>query len=406
MAKKITSLTNYNAPTVANPDGTLKDRVYDTDGETVLEEGSRIQAPYVQDMLNVFHRAGRYIGRYLNDVADTQIVSQFYDWFAAAIAHGGSRFGTATAAATNSYGVTLGLGSPQVYKEGLTVSFVVPSTNTSSSVFVNVNSLGIKNIADSLLGTGIPATTQIGSLIAGDIVTLVYTVRTSDAYGYFRVRRTSLSQLANGDANITATIGTTVKTLRVNLDQIYQYLFEVGIGERVIDFTPDYIQGVFTYSSTWTTLLDFLTARISVKKGTVESAMSPGGLNFVGGPNTVDTSTVKPRFYHYKVPNGGISFITSASYPDDWYGDSFSLNTGIGSAEILGQPVAHYRTNDGIVKVAPVLLIDTPSGTRSGVFNVVVKSGDATLGVNKRPVPGTGNAAMTISFWYDGSGLA
>lgn len=416
MAKRIISLTNFNAPTTQNPDGSLKDRVYDTDGETVLEEGSKILAPYVQDALNVFHRAGRYLGKFLNDVADTQLTSQFYDWLAAIIAHGGSRFGSASFSG-NTYAVTLGLGSPLVYREGLTVTFRVPTTYVSTIVNVNLNGLGDKRVSDNELGSAEAATVATDIFEVGKFVTLVYTVRSSDAYGYWRVKQVPLDRISDGQMRITTLVGDIRETLYFwrGYQSFYKrenYAGTINIKylwETILQYGKVYAKYTDNVTSEDTTLkMDATEGVIEAEKeltgGTYQGRLKHSGVNFGGGPNSGDTAAVDVRFTRVSVAQGTLTFATDTAHPADWV-SSAAVDFGVGDAEVFGA-YAHYTTFDGKVRSAPLQLLDTdPAKNRTGEFDFVIMAGDGAL-TGRRPYNNSGNDFMTLSIWYDGSVLA
>lgn len=77
MANKPTDLTNYNAVTDDDPDGSLKDTVYS--GSSISEVGSRAFARFVHDVLAMCYRLVRESGESLNGTTDTQTDSQFYN---------------------------------------------------------------------------------------------------------------------------------------------------------------------------------------------------------------------------------------------------------------------------------------------------------------------------------------
>jgi hypothetical protein len=93
VANKITDLTNKNAPTTNNPDGSLKDQVYVA--SVVTEVGSKALARFIQDLLSPFHRlVNKWLGG-LDGVTDEQLgtQTQFFDALDTEIKHQALRVG-------------------------------------------------------------------------------------------------------------------------------------------------------------------------------------------------------------------------------------------------------------------------------------------------------------------------
>lgn len=427
MAKKITDLINYIAASASLPDGALKDRVYDTDGETILQEGSRIIATYIQDVLNPFHRLGRNLGKYLNGVADTQTTSQFYDWLIAGMAQVGSLFGSATRSSAT-YNVTLPFGSPLKYTDGLTVSFSVPSTYSSTTVYINLNGIGQKQVSETELASGESPTVSTDLFSIGKIVTVVYRIRTSDAYGYWQIKRISQDMLAGGKMLVNRLTGDILDTIERDWDEdtltkTEYYPSTTTIKKR---WESSLFRGIlYSYFEDKSTS-DYNVVQLDAENGDVyaggtsstgflESRFKRFGLNFSGGPHSADTAAVYPRFTRINIPVDTIEFIADSVHAGNWRGTVFGSGGSVDytlsdvtpeNCEILGMGVAYYTTFDGTVKAAPLLLEAADLGDRfNGDYHVVVMSGDSAI-PGKRPYNHGGNEFIILSLWYDGAQLA
>jgi hypothetical protein len=420
MAKKITDLTNYDdTDLMNNPDARLKDRVYDTDGTTVLEEGSRIFSPFIQDLLNPFHRFGRFLGRYLSGVADTQKASQYFSWLAANIMHRGSNFYDATYA-SNTYTLTRTSyeDSPMTYKSGLVAEFLAPAANGSTTVNINLAGVGSRPVADYLLGPGDPVTVDTGSITQGEFIRVVYQVRASDSFGYFRIIRVSLSQLAYGTLALLETGGGTTQSLDLSLTEIALGYSATGTDRSARISNGGMLLSNFTTSAVYQIFLDMVNGILYGKEtslmfsGVVEGKLRGKGIQFENGPNNSTTSPVIWRPTVIEIPLGATQFYVSSSSPANWRmmtpgGTPYIVDTHIpDDCKILGA-YAHYSTANGDVQGAPVGYTDY-SGSPGSFFNnwsdITILSGDAAL-PSRKPQVTSGDEFMTLTIWYDGASI-
>lgn len=419
MAKKISQLDNYNLPTSSNPDGSLKDRVYAGDGVTVEEEGSRVLAPYVQDLLNPFHKFGRAINQFLSGVADTQTTGQYFKWLAANIMHRGGNYYLATTVGNIDYTLTRPLGwddSPMVYKEGLMVRFVVPGSNSSNTMRVNVAGVGWKDVAESFLEAGDPPTVTSGSLAEGDVVRLLYVVRSSDSFGYFRVVRTSLNQLDVGDVDLVTGSAPNIFKLKLGLNRLEQYFSGSGFA-KTINYNDDYFQGqVFDTTNYWYSKIDYLNAAFESilnggSWGYIRGKLQAQGLRFINGPNSATTDPVfwRPQLVEY--PLGAASFVPvrngwQAQVPDSG-GVFYYLDTEVPAGQKIFSAYAMYTCFDGSIRGAPCRITDSSgTSTPSNSINIIILSDDSSAPTGAtRPLADSGSEFVRVSLWYDGVSL-
>jgi hypothetical protein len=420
MAKRIIDLSIFNDPTADLPDGSLKNRVYDRTVEppVVLEEGSRIDADWIQDLLNPFHKMGRFVNKFLSGVADNQTESQYFSWLAANIMHRGSNFYEATSSDAILYSLSRAQyeDSPVQYKAGLIVEFVVPVTNSTSTVYLSAAGLATRRLTDHELAAGEFAELAAGTLPAGEFVRACYTVRASDSYGYFRLMKTSLSQLADGETIIDNSVSGTGDRLEFKIGELLMRTFT----PTTYKYTRIYDAGIRTESvptpgQLFFTIMDrlngVLVAGLSTSLfGTMQTRMSGRGIVFDGGPNDADTDGVEMRATVINVPLGAVKFFVSPSAPNHWRmytvgGTTYTLNTGIPAGAKILSAYAHYTTANGDQRAASVGFTDTGVSPDNNWTDVTIQSGEATV-TSSKPVCDTSGQFVQITVWYDAASIA
>lgn len=414
MALKITDYDEYNDPTSAFPDGSLKNRVYD--GDDIDEEGTEVLGGTIQDLLNPFHKMGRVLGKFLNGVADTQIASQFYDWVSASMLHLGGGVYSATSANGINYNVTRAQ-SPLVYQAGLCVSFTVPTTNVGTNAVVNVNSMGNKNISDHELGAGEPPSLQVGQLKAGEHIRLVYTVRASDSYNYFLLQRASLGLLSEGTAALEDLVGGVTRKLGIGLDAVTQEL-NSSTYTKSLTSTASNLTSIVERLSTshyWYVILDYLNAIVHTRAtslqgyGLLEGRLGVRGLQFVNGPLASTTDSIWWRFARYSLPLGVAEF---GSADGKWGcfavgapGTFYQVDTDIPANFHIYMMFATYSTADGQVRSAPCTFRDT--GVPGSTTNIIEFSVHASDGgyTPFRPIATNAGDFVELTILFNAGGL-
>lgn len=390
--------------------------MYDTDGTTVLEEGSRIKAPFVMDLLNPFHKMGRFLSQYLNGITDTQTTGQFFKWLVANIMHRGSNFYSATTSDNINYSLGRPDDSPLVYKEGLLARFVMPALNSTDSFRVNLAGVGWKDLSDYELGVGDSPTVSANSISVGTIVKIMYVVRPSDSFGYFRIVRTPLNLLDVGDVDLQQGAGDAINRLSLGMVQIQQYFTGVDIVKTISlaadqFFAEHYTPSDNTYKRA---IIDYALARYKsfhiAGSDVFTSEIGPDGMIFDGGPGSDYLSNRPIRPAVFELPLGAITFLASSS---DWLayesggGPLYVLDTEIPQGSSILSAYAVYTTFGGEIRSAPIALVDPGIGGTSfptNQINIKILSGDSSV-PTQRPVIDSGDDYCRIFMWYDASDL-